>query len=73
MAEALNDAYSTAFMENRAWLLDTDIWCTLDWYGDLVDFDSLEISGLITNWREVISLFNFCKMLLSDTCMKTSP
>ena len=43
---------------------------TLDCYGYLVDFNSLKISGLITNCREVISLFDFCKILLSDTCMK---
>ena len=54
-------------------LLDTNFSCTLDGYEDLVDFNSLKISGLITNWREVIRLFNFCKMLLSDTCMKISP
>ena len=46
---------------------------TLDCYGQLVHFNILEISGTITNCRGVISLFDFCKMLLSDTCMKNSP
>ena len=46
---------------------------TLDCYGYLVDFNSFKISGLITNFRDVISLFDFCKTLLSDTCMKNSP
>ena len=46
---------------------------TLDCYGYLVDFNCLEISGQITNCRGVMSLFDFCKTLLSDTCMKDSP
>ena len=46
---------------------------TLDCYGQLVHFNILEISGTITNCRGVISLFDFCKMLLSNTGMKNSP
>ena len=46
---------------------------TLDCYGYLVDFNSLEVSGPITNCGGVMSLFDFCKTLLSDTCMKDSP
>ena len=34
--------------DHWAWLLDTKVWHTFDFYGDLVDFNSLEISGLIT-------------------------
>ena len=32
---------------------------TLDCYGYLLDFNNLEISGRITNSKEVISLFDF--------------
>ena len=46
---------------------------TLDCYGQLVHFNNLEISGPVTNCRGVISLFDFCKMQLSDTCMINSP
>ena len=45
----------------------------LDCYGQLVRFNILEISGPVTNCRAVISLFDFCKMLLSDTYMNNSP
>ena len=46
---------------------------TLDCYGYLVEFNSLEISVPITNCRGVMSLFDFCKMLPSYTGMKNSP
>ena len=45
---------------------------TVDCYGYLERLNNLEISGLITDCREVISLFDFCKTLLSGTCVKNS-
>ena len=38
---------------------------TLDCYEYLVDFNSLKISGLITNCREVISHINKCFFCVS--------
>ena len=44
----------------------------LDCYGQLAGLNILQISGPITNCRGVMSLFDFCKMPLSDTCLKIS-
>lgn len=39
-------------------------------YRELGDINSLEISGLIANWKEVTRLIDFCKVFLSNTCIK---
>ena len=44
----------------------------LDHYGNFADLNSLQISNLIRSWKEVTRLFDFCKILLSNTCMKNS-
>ena len=62
----------TTELDCESWMQKLEEY-TLNCYEYLAGFNSLKISGPITYCKKVMSLFDLCKIFLSNTCIKNSP